>query len=389
MAKYKKRKDGRYATSFIIGYTDDGKPKRRVLYGRTILELDNKVAEFKSLQNKGIIIDDQSLTVEAWAKKWLELYKQDKAYNTYAMYKNALETHIIPQIGAIRLSALKKHNLQEILNNLVNDGKLRSAEIVRLTLRQIIHQAICQEYLYKDVSVGLSLPKHIKPQKRALTDAELELIKSANLSPKERIFLDILYYTGLRKGEALALTVGDIDLVNKTLTVNKNLVFVGNTSQIKPSPKSDAGNRTLPLPSPLIKSLAAYIKQLDNMYLFTQLTNSNLMSKSSFRRFWDDLIDKLNIAAGGEACTRKSGIRFIAPDITPHLFRHTYATNLYYADIDVKTAQYLLGHSSIQMTMDIYTHLDDSKITAANSKLDNFFNSKNNCSDSQNIVSEG
>ena len=53
MAKYKKRPDGRYATSTIVGYTDDGKPKRKTLYGRTIMELDKKVAEFKSLQNKG------------------------------------------------------------------------------------------------------------------------------------------------------------------------------------------------------------------------------------------------------------------------------------------------------------------------------------------------
>lgn len=381
MAKYKKRPDGRYATSFIIGYTDDGRPKRRVLYGRTILELDKKVADFKSLQNKGIVINDQNLTVEAWSNKWLELYKRDKEHNTYEMYKNAVETHIIPKIGTLRLNALKKHNLQEMLNDLVQDGKQRTAEIVKLTMQQIVKQAICQEYIYKDVAAGLSLPKHKKATKRALTDAELALIRSADLSPNARIFLDILYYTGLRRGEALALTVGDIDLVNKTLTVNKNLVFAGNKGEIKQSPKSDAGNRTLPIPSPLIKKLTEYIRQLNNIYLFT-MSDGSLMSKSSFRRFWDSIVDSLNVAAGGSKCSRDNAVRLIAPDITPHLFRHTYATSLYYAGIDIKTAQYLLGHASIQMTLDIYTHLDNSKITSANSKLDGYFSNQNNGSDS-------
>ena len=90
MAKYKKRSDGRYATSIIIGYTDDGRAKRKVIYGRTIMELDKKVANFKSLQNKGIIIDDKGLTVQKWADKWLALYKSDKSYNTYSMYKNTV-----------------------------------------------------------------------------------------------------------------------------------------------------------------------------------------------------------------------------------------------------------------------------------------------------------
>lgn len=90
MAKYKKRPDGRYATSAIIGYDDNGKPKRKILYGRTILELDKKVADFKSLQNKGIVIDDNGMTVEQWSKKWLELYKADKANLIHMTLKEAI-----------------------------------------------------------------------------------------------------------------------------------------------------------------------------------------------------------------------------------------------------------------------------------------------------------
>lgn len=386
MAKYKKRPDGRYATSTIVGYTDDGKPKRKTLYGRTITELDKKVAEFKSLQNKGIIINDEGITVAQWGTKWLKLYKSAKEYNTYAMYLNALNTHIIPALGGIRLSALKSYHIQEMLNNIISVGHHRTAEIVRLTIKQIIQQAIINEYIYKDVSLKVSLPQSEKKEKRALTANEMSLIKQSKLTQRERTFVDLLYYTGVRRGEALALTVKDIDFINRKLIINKNLILKDGESHIKNSPKTNAGNRLIPLPTKLLSELKEYLTNTSSIYLFTK-QNGELMTKSSFRRFWDNILDKMNIAAGGDKFSRsETAIRLIPKDITPHIFRHTYATNLYYAGIDVKTAQHLLGHSNIQITLEIYTHLDESNISKASDILNNYFDSQNNCSDSQNIV---
>lgn len=379
MAKYKKRADGRYSTSVIIGYTENGTARRKILYGRTIAELDNNVAEFKSLKNKGIIIDDKNLTVAQWAEKWLELYKKDKAYNTYACYQRTIDAHIIPNLGDIRLGALKQNHVQKLLNDIIQDGHMRTAELVRLTLQQMIHQALIEEYIYKDITVGLSLPQKQQPKKRSLTDAEKKLIQAADFNPKERAFVDLLYYTGVRRGEALALTKDDIDFVNKTISINKNLVMKSNTSEIKPSPKTKAGIRELPIPEKLMKTLIDYVYSLDGKYLFSK-NDGDLMTNSSFRRFWDNILDKINIAAGGTKYTRKDMqkkdekvIQLIANDITPHTFRHTYATSLYYSGVDIKSAQYLLGHSSIQMTLDVYTHLDNEKITDSRAKLDAFF----------------
>ena len=394
MAKYKKRPDGRYATSAIIGYDDNGKPKRKILYGRTILELDKKVADFKSLQNKGIVIDDNGMTVEQWSKKWLELYKADKAYNTYMMYKRTVNNHIIPSLGDIRLNSLKRHQIQELLNDTIRGGHQRTAELIKLTIQQIIKQAILEEYLFKDVTAGLSIPKKQKPEKRVLTEGEKSLIKVADLNPKERAFIDLLYYTGVRRGEALALMINDIDFINKKISISKNLVMQYRSSTIKPSPKTQAGNREIPIPDKLLQSLMNYIHSINSIYLFTT-EDGNLLTLSEFRKIWRDVIYKLNLAAGGTIPKQgkrkkedvgKRPIWLIANDITPHMFRHTYATNLYYAGIDVKTAQRLLGHSSIQITLDIYTHLDNQQISASINKINDFFNAQNNLSDSQNIV---
>lgn len=379
MAKYKKRADGRYSTSIIVGHTEDGAVKRKIIYGRTIAELDNNIADFKSLKNKGIIIDDKNLTVREWALKWLELYKKDKAYNTYICYQRIINTHIIPAFGDMRLSSLKQNHVQKLLNDIVQGGHMRTAELVRLTIQQIIHQALIEEYIYKDITVGLSMPQKQQEKKRSLTEAEKNLIQAADLDPKERAFVDLLYYTGVRRGEALALTRDDIDFVNKTISINKNLVMKSNESEIKPSPKTKAGVRELPIPEKLLKPLISYVYALDSNYLFTK-SDGGLMTNSAFRRLWDNILDKINIAAGGTKYTRKDtrhegkrAIQLIADDITPHMFRHTYATSLYYSGVDIKTAQYLLGHSSIQMTLDVYTHLDNEKITDSKAKLDAFF----------------
>lgn len=383
MAKYKKRKDGRYATSILIGYTDDGKPKRKVLYGKTIQELEKKLADVRSLQNKGIVIDDNRLTVAEWSQTWLKLHKSDKAYNTYEMYRNIVENHIIPPLGCLRLSALKPHHVQELLNDIIRGGHQRTAEMVKLTISQIIKQAIIEEYLYRDITLGLSMPPKKKSDKRALTDSERRLISTADLDIKERAFVDVLSYTGMRKGEALALMRSDIDFVNKKIRIDKTLIIKTNKSEIKYSPKTEAGNREIPVPDVLIKSLTELVRVNNNIYLFTK-QDGGLMTRSAFRRFWDKITDKFNIAAGGERYKRTdreygelTPVRLIADDITPHIFRHTYATNLYYAGIDIKTAQYLLGHSSIQVTMDIYTHLDNAHVEAAAEQLNNYFDSQN------------
>lgn len=109
---------------------------------------------------------------------------------------------------------------------------------------------------------------------------------------------------------------------------------------------------------------------------------NELMTETAFRRFWQKIMRELNLAAGGTngriQCLK------ISQDITTHMFRHTYATSLYYAGVDVKTAQYLLGHASIEMTMNIYTHLSIDKNFNAASQLDAFYGNQSKISQNEN-----
>ena len=158
---------------------------------KTIRELDDKLAEIKSQLNKGIVIDDEGLTVGEWAEQWLTLYKADVEHNTLAMYRNAVDKHIKKALGSLRLSALKTSHVQGLINSL--SDKPRTAEVVKLTMSQMIKQAIVSEYIYKDIMAGIKLPKKQKPQKRALTDIEKKIVTQAELDIKSRAFIDVLF----------------------------------------------------------------------------------------------------------------------------------------------------------------------------------------------------
>lgn len=255
-------------------------------------------------------------------------------------------------------------------------GFLSNFRLIRLSvkqlnycpLRQIFSQAQESEYIYKNPAASIQLPKQERKRKRALTSDEITLFTTnPDLSADEKMFVFLILYCGLRRGEALALTVNDIDMDNKKIYVNKNLIFKGNDSEIKLSPKTDAGIRSVPIVNNLTDILTEYIADKHDC-IFT-MKSEKTMSKSSFRKFWERIMSKTKAYAER---TKKS----LGDAATPHIFRHTYATSLYNAGIDVKTAQYLLGHSSIQVTLDIYTHLEKENIDKTQDILNNFFSQK-------------
>lgn len=359
MAKYSKRADGRYCTSITV--TLDGEKKKKTVYGKTVREVDDKIAELRSSSNKGVVVDDRSTTLAELARRWLARKEIEVEANTYAGYENCVNVHIVPKIGDTRLKDLKKHHLQDLLTSLMAQGKRATAQKVRVTLGQLIDEAVENEYIFKDIAKTLSIPAAPKKAKRALRADELGLIADAQLPLKQRVFIDTIQYTGIRRGEALALTPNDIDTVNKKITINKTVVFGKNQSSIKPCTKSSAGMRTLPIPDKLNEELKELIADTEK-YLFSK-SDGELMTRTGFRRFWEQICKNIEKSTGNA----------LPKDVTPHIFRHTYATKLFHAGVDVKTAQYLLGHASVQVTLEIYTHLEKQNVDKFAQVIDKLF----------------
>ena len=355
----KKRADGRYCKQILVGYKPDGKRIMKSIYGRTIKEVEKQERELRNQIDSGLVISSkQNITLAEWADLWLNTYKNNVSYNTKSMYANAIQVHITPTLGNIPVSKIKPVQIQGLINTLVEKGSIRTAEVVKLTLEQLFRQAVTEGYINKNVTDGLNAIKRNDNEKRTLTAEEIEAIKKADLTSKQRLFIDIMRYCGLRKGEALALTIEDIDLENHSLSVNKSLYHADNNAHIK-EPKSKAGYRTIPLIDVIYDELKAYIDTLNDTILFS-MTDGSYMTKSSYRKFWDGIMKAINKVSDAEI------------NFTAHTCRHSYATDLYFSKVDVKTAQYLLGHSSLQMTLGVYTHIDEDHIRSEIEKFNQY-----------------
>jgi integrase len=227
-----------------------------------------------------------------------------------------------------------------------------------LTFKQIIKSAIRAHYLPKsaleDICADISLPKYKKPQKRALTQLEKQAILQADLSPQKRAFISILYFCGLRKGEALALTPADFDWNNKTVSISKAWITYNGTPTIKPYPKSDNGTRVVPVPDAAVPFLQPYVEASDG-YIFHG-TTSHMMTADAYKRMWESIITLLNIAVGYRP-HQKGSVRPIQT-LTAHVLRHNYCTELCYQvpTISTKKIAQLMGDSE-KMVLEVYSHI--------------------------------
>lgn len=355
-ARYKKRKDGRYATTVMIGYKDDGRPNNVFLSAKTEKALQEKIIDLKMKVKAGELVKQSGMLLGDYADIWMDTYKASAGINTKAMYKNALEKHIKPGIGHLPLDKLVRSDAQKLIND--NQAHPRTCEIIRMTLVQILNSAVDDKLLQDNVAKKVSLPKRHKAEKRALTDLEREALKKADFTMVERAFVLILFYFGLRRGEALALTKSDINLKKGTLTVNKSVVFDVNTPIVKFGAKTDAGNREIPIPGSAQSFLRDFLKATDTFYLFPG-KNTETLSKSQYVKMWGRIVKKMNEAV----TTEKERMLCSEPiqGLTAHIFRHNYCTMLYYSGISQKKAVELMGHSDIKMIMEVYAHLDDKK----------------------------
>lgn len=365
MAKYKKRKDGRYATTVMIGYKENGKPNNVFLSAKTEKALRDKVVELKMKMKTGEMIKQSDTLLRDYADSWMETYKASAEINTKAMYKNAVEKHIKPELGHLPLNKIVRSDVQKLIND--NQEHPRTCEIIRMTLVQILNSAIDDKLIHDNAAKKVTLPKRHKADKRALTELEKDAIKKADFTQTERALVMLLFYFGLRRGEVLALTKSDINLKKKLLTVNKTVVFDVNTPIIKTGAKSDAGNREIPIPDSAEAFLRQFLKSVSTFYLFPG-KNTETLSKTQYVKMWERIIKKMNAAVTSET-EKLIGTEPIT-GLTAHIFRHNYCTMLYYSDISQKKAVELMGHSDIKMIMEVYAHLDEQK-EAVQEKLNN------------------
>lgn len=373
-----KRADGRYAVQIYIGKDESGKRRYKTVYGETQKEANQKAAELKAQLGRGIDVTADRDTFEEWATLLLTSKKRKLSAAQYEINNYRLK-YFVERFGKMPLKSVKPFLVDDALDELAERNPATGKPTAKKTLQS--YAQICSQVFkfaiknrvtdynpVNDVSVTATVQSK---KRRALSEEERQWIITADNSCRWKLPAMLAMLAGLRRGELTALTWNDIDLKNKTISITKSYDF--KAKEIK-APKSEAGNRIVGIPDVLVEYLDA-IKPV-GIYVCTN-KKGGLMSVESWERLCESMMTDLEIAHGTSGKKNK-----FAPEPTIftinkfgwHELRHTYATILFEAGVDVLTAQHLLGHADPETTLKIYTHLENEQKSRSFAKLNAFLN---------------
>lgn len=338
------RVNGRYYRHIAL---PDGKTK--YVYGGSPAEVNQKVREQYKAAETGLLIEDNTLAGE-WATKWLKTYKASLRGNTIKNYLNAYNNHIAPVLESIPLKAVRPVHIQKVMNKASQYSEDLQRKVLN-TMKQIFDTAIQNRLIVMNPCNGIKITPHATDERiKVLAPAQQKQLLEKVNEPMPLVFVALGLYCGLRREESLGLMWSDIH--GNKLTVNRAVTFLKNQQDPNHELKSKAAHRTIPIPKPL----AEILKQTPHKGLYVIVPpHGGEMTLMSYRRMWSHVTKAVNF------------------DVHSHMLRHTYATSLYRAGVDLKTAQYLLGHSDIKMTAEIYTHIQQDKLASATAKINKVF----------------
>ena len=318
-----KRKDGLYEQKITIN------GKRHTFYGKTKAEINVKIRNFKEKEEQGALFADV-------ADEWWEVHSLKLAPNSLKNYKPSYNR----AIEHFNQTPIKDIAPQDISNYIKKFSRNRAEKTVKtqlLVLNLIFSYAVENGYTMFNVVRDITIPKNLPKEKRTSPlSSDIEKVKN-NTHVDFGMFAYWLLYTGLRRGELLALRWEDVNMKERTITINKSLCMKNGKPFIK-----DTKTKTSTSVIPIINALYARLEPKKSGIIFTN-KYGDYMTDMQFQRRWKKYCDEIEITA------------------TPHQFRHAYATMLFENDIPATEAQALLRHAQVSTTMDIYTDLRKEK----------------------------
>lgn len=353
------RPNGLWVCEITLGYDENKKRIKKTVSSMDKDKLQKKINDLKYKNDRHLLTNPSDYTVGEWVSFWLETYKKQSIKpTTYDMYKGSLERYIKPKIGHYKLGKLNSIIVQKFINDISEQGLSKkdglsqsSVKKVFITLSQACKQAVSANILYQNPCDSVQLPKKPSRQAVAFTAEEQERFLShcKGDTTFENLFI-FAFNTGMRLGEMLALTWDDVDLENKIVNVDKNLSVVNNYDEgaekknkiIIDTTKTESGSREIPLNKSAFKCVETQLQnnKKDSPFIFYSTTGTALMKRNIYRAF-NNIIEKADIKN----------------HLTIHSMRHSFATRLLEKGADIKTVSELLGHKSVQITLDTYSHV--------------------------------
>lgn len=356
------RKDGVYQAR----YTDRW-GKRRTIYGNDLRDLRKELAEAVADNENFTSVKDE-ITLDRWFVRWMEIYKERSIRpNTKREYTHIYYKNISPYLGGRFINSLVKSDIQRLIDKACDDNYgYERQDKIKVILKDMLQRAVEDNLAINNPVSGVKLRTDKEIKAKALTIEEQNTFFDYCQNTFYENLFNVAVNTGLRPGELFALQLSDIDLENGYIDVNKTLVYQKylddkcKTFHIEP-PKTKQSYRKVPINSvcrtylekqfELKKVISGKRPKQQNDYLFVTKFNTPLNSV-----IYSDAI---------KAVIRQ--INLVRPFdnqfeiFSGHTFRHTFATRCFENGVDAKVVQSYLGHASLKMTMDLYTHVTEER----------------------------
>lgn len=446
MVNIREKNNYSYEVTVSLGYDSNGKKLRKtktfkkpndMTPKKWEKEIERVALEYETEVLKGLYLESD-ITLKEYKDKWLKDYAENTLeQTTLDSYKLELDTKIIPALGHIKLNKLMPMQILSFLNNLMEDGVRldgrpgpysdRTIKYQWQILSSMLQQAVYWQIIPDNPCTRIRPPKNKKEVKDLNKDGIkfydenqtmllLDLINNEvanhqinlkryeqgslawdNLNHgnplKYKVAIYIAIFCGLRNGELLGLTWNDIDLNNKTLTVNKARAQTKEDGMITKLPKNESSIRTISVHDTLIELFKEYKLEQeserekcgnlwdkewnDNPWLLTQWNGKGMHYKTLTHWLRRTIKDYNERIMNDKDIPDKLKGDYLLPVISIHKLRHTSATLLIGQNTDIKTVSARLGHAQTTTTMNIYVHGLKSIDRKASDTLEGLLDKKN------------
>jgi integrase len=344
-----RRKDGLYMARYTV-QTATG-TKRKTLYGKNREDVAEKLVDALSNRNQGLVFDAGSQTVGEYIEQWLQTSARGSVReSTYESYRNQVRRYVVPAIGRVKLKRLSAMQIQGMYRAMLDRGlSPRTVQYTHAVLHRALRQAVRWGLVPRNVSEDVDRPRLRREEIRPLNRHQARhLLNTAGESSDRFEALYVLaLHTGMRPGELLGLKWEHVNFDEGSLQLNRALAGKNLTA-----PKTSLSRRRIDLSNASIAALKAHRKRQlearmhkaglwrDHGLVFPSTVGTPLFHRNVVRAF-KDLLKR----AGLPQSTRLYDLR------------HTCATLLLGSNVHPKYVQELLGHASIALTLDTYSHV--------------------------------
>jgi integrase len=361
------RSDGRWCCQLDLGWLN-GRRARKYIYGPTAAEVQQALLKARSDHSQGLPVAPGRQTVEQFLRDWLEnSVKPSVRATTYRSYEQTVRNHLIPELGRLSLSKLEPQEIRAMLNRKLANGGLsaRSVAYLRVVLRAGLNQARKWNLVARNVAELVEPPRCERFRIEPLTPDQARTLLDAATGDRLEALYAVALACGLRMGEILGLRWQCINLEHGRLVVSQALQRQKGRGLVLAETKTDRSRRTVGIPARLVTALRSHrVRQLEERLA----AGSRWQDKGFvFASTIGTALEPRNLHRAFKRMLKHAGL----PDIRFHDLRHSAASLMLAQDVPLRVVMEVLGHSSISLTANTYSHVMPSLVEDATGKVAN------------------